>query len=140
MLWRLLLVSLSGLVLFSCSSAELAVEDARVRALVPGSDKTVGYFSLSNQTGQVLTLVGAKAEGVRAIELHTTKADEQGFTRMRRLSEVTVRPGDTMIFTQGGHHLMLFGVEGLDQSLQISLQFKERDPLIVSFRTIGLLD
>ena len=140
MSWRRLLVLTSVLALVGCSAPEILIEDARVRTPVPGTDKTVGYFSLTNRTTETLTLVGAHAEAVRAIELHTTKADSQGFTRMRRLSEVSVASNETVVFTKGGHHLMLFGVDELGEDLQVSLQFKERDSLSISFKTIGLLD
>lgn len=151
MSWRRLPRSLSAFVLLlavvGCSAPDLEVRDARVRALVPGTDKTVGYFRLVNRTEDVLTFTGAKSVSARAIELHTTTADESGIMRMRRLANLRVAPGETLDFAPGGHHLMLFGVAGLGDRVagpgdrvEISLQFEERDPLLVSFRVVGLLD
>jgi len=111
------------LVLTGCArqaEGPLAFEDARVRALLPGTDKTVGYFRVRNTSDAPVVLVGARAPGVRAVEFHTTIRDGDT-VRMRRLEEVVVAPGETAEFSPGGRHLMLFGVTTLPDGLAITL-------------------
>lgn len=119
------IVALAGLVLLhaGCTShadGPLAFDDARVRALLPGTDKTVGYFRVRNTTDAPIVLVGARAPGVRAIEYHTTTRDGDT-VRMRRLQEVVLAPGETTEFAPGGRHLMLFGVSDVPETLPITL-------------------
>jgi copper(I)-binding protein len=111
------------LVLSGCArqaEGPLAFDDARVRALLPGTDKTVGYFRVRNTSQAPVVLVGARAPGVRAVEFHTTTRDGDT-VRMRRLQEVVLAPGETADFSPGGRHLMLFGVTTLPERLPITL-------------------
>jgi len=67
-----LLLCLAGGALAGCgtepaATAPIEVTDARVRALIPGQDKTVGYFELTNNTTATLTLLSAEADAARAI-------------------------------------------------------------------------
>ena len=118
---------LIGLLLIAsaCSPApEIAIENARVRALIPGQDKTVAYMDVQNRTARAVTLVGASAASVRAMEIHTTRMDN-GVMRMRRLKSVEVPAGKKVRFEPGGRHLMLFGVESLDGELLVQLEFSD---------------
>ena len=119
------------------SAAPLQAENARLRALIPGQDKTVGYFDLSNSSAVPVTLIRAESEHVRAIEFHTTSMDD-GIMRMRRRSTVTVPPATTIHFQPGGDHLMLFGVRSLEQKNPIRLIFEDDTMLLVEFRQIPI--
>jgi copper(I)-binding protein len=115
----------------------LEFSEARVREPIPGQDKTVGYFNVTNQGGRPVTLVGARADGVRAIEMHTTLHDD-GMVRMRRLPEVVVTPGETVAFEPGGRHLMLFGVVGVPETLIVVLVTEGGDEIAVPFARFPL--
>ena len=117
--------------------APLQVDNARLRALIPGQDKTVGYFELHNSSAVPMTLIRAESEQVRAIEMHTTIIDD-GIMRMRRRSSVTVPPATTIHFQPGGDHLMLFGVRSLEQKNLIRLIFEDGTALPVEFRQIPI--
>lgn len=124
----------------ACADPGIAITDAYVREPVPGTDKTVGYFNLSNRTDEQVVFVGARSDAVRAIEIHTTRADDDGMMRMRRLGEVPVEPGHAVSFEPGGMHLMLFGVGEPGDSLQVSLLFEGGESHLVEFDVVGLLD
>ncbi len=111
------------MLLAACGAAPAGLEfgDAYVRAPVPGTDKSVGYFSLTNHTGQALTLTAAAAPGVRAIEFHYTE-EVDGLMRMRRLPRIEVEAGGRIEFVPGGRHLMLFGVQDLGEELEVTFQ------------------
>jgi copper(I)-binding protein len=111
------------LVIAQASAAEAAnvtLSNARVRALIPGQDATVGYFDITNSGTTDVVLVAARSEGVGAIEMHTIVVDGD-MVRMRRLERVIVPAGETIHFKTGGHHLMLSGVAELGQTTQITL-------------------
>lgn len=137
---RLSLVWVGFWLLAGCTDQRLSVSDAWVRDPVPGSDKSVAYFSLHNRTGEAVTLLGARAENIRAIEMHTTTADADGVLRMRRLSSVFLAPNETVAFAPRGRHLMLFGIESLEAPLSIQLEFDGGVRLMADFQVRGLLD
>ena len=129
---------LTILTLSACSSpADLTFENARVRALIPGQDKTAAYLEVHNGTSVPVILVGAGADGVRAIEIHTTRM-EDGVMRMRRLEEVAIPPGETVRFQPGGRHLMLFGVTSLGPQLDVQLRFADGSSRRVRFEQIAI--
>ena len=115
----------------------LAVSEARVRAPIPGQDKTVGYFTAHNPSDEAVKLTGAESAAVRAIEIHTTSRDGD-VVRMRRLDEVVIPAGDTVRFEPGGRHLMLFGVAELGENVEITLRTADGQRLPVRFETVPL--
>jgi copper(I)-binding protein len=122
----------------ACSPApEVRIENARVRALIPGQDKTVAYMDVENHTRSAIALVGASAESVRAIEIHTTQMND-GVMRMRRLKAVDIGAGEAMRFEPGGRHLMLFGVRSLNQALPVRLEFADSTVREVVFEQIPI--
>jgi periplasmic copper chaperone A len=113
----------------------LQVADARVRAPIPGQDKTVGYFTARNAGTETLVLSGARSEAVRAIEIHTTQRDGD-MVRMRRLDEVVIGAGETVRFEPGGRHLMLFGAADLANVVEIVLLGPDGAEHHVTFRVM----
>ena len=113
----------------------LAIDDARVRALLPGSDRTVAYCDVTNRSDAAIRLVRAESRDVRAIEFHTTIVDAD-MLRMRRLPDVTIAPGATVQFRAGGEHLMLFGVRSLGETLEITLVTDTGATVTAAFRQI----
>ena len=115
----------------------LEVSEARLRALIPGQDKTVGYFTARNSSDRDIVLIGASSTAARAIEMHTTIRDGD-VARMRRLPEVVITPQDTVRFEPGGRHLMLFGVSELGTATDIVLETADGHRFAVSFETIAV--
>lgn len=115
----------------------LIVRDARVRALIPGQDRTAAYFEATNRSGEPLVLVGAESPAARAIEIHSTSRDGD-VLRMRSLQEVRIEPGATVRFQPGSHHLMLFGVRSLDEETEIRLLTGKGEAVSVSFRQVPI--
>ena len=107
--------------------AEIIVTDATVRLLPPGVPNTAAYFSIQNQSDTDQTLVGASADFVAKAEIHNHILVDDMMS-MKQQSEVVIQPGETVSFSPGGLHIMLFGLkqplrEG--QSVVFSLQTKE---------------
>lgn len=93
-------------------------ESARIRLPVPGTDKAVGYFQMTNNTDAAITLVGVRSGNIRSIEMHTM-IREGDMMRMRRLRTVEIQPDETVEFVPGGRHLMLFGADGLGDRVDL---------------------
>lgn len=138
-LYCLLLAALAGP---GCSAPDagdsdaLVISEARVRALIPGQDKTAGYFTARNGTDDAVVLSGARSEQARSIEMHITVQDGN-MMRMRRLEAVEIAPGETVRFEPGGRHLMVFGVDSLETGMDIELQFQDGTSIPVHFETIA---
>jgi periplasmic copper chaperone A len=113
----------------------MQISDARVRAVIPGQDKTVGYFTARNNGDEALVLIGARSDAVRAIEMHVTLRDGD-MARMRRLDEVVIEAGETVRFEPGGRHLMLFGATELETPVEIVLLQRDGAEVAVPFRVM----
>ena len=135
LLRTLAVIILTGTCALPAVAEELRIDNARVRDLIPGQDKTVGYFEATNPGAAPVIIVGARAEPVRAMEIHTTNRDGD-IMRMRRLEEVVVPAGGSVRFQPGGNHLMLFGVRSLDSALTVELLFADGSTQTVSFERI----
>ena len=110
------------------------VDDARVRPTRPGSLHSAAYFSLENTGSVAVRLVGATAEGVRAVELHRTVA-AGGVARMEPVDGVDLAPGAAAAFAPGGLHVMLIGVERTlapGDTLALALAFASGDTVRVA--------
>ena len=117
--------------------AGLQVDNARIRELIPGQDKTAGFFDVRNTTSEPVVIMRAESAAARAIEFHTTRLDA-GVMRMRRLTEVRIEAGGMVQFQPGGHHLMLFGVRSLEDPTEIRLITGDGEALSVPFRRVAI--
>ena len=107
--------------------AEVIVTDAIVRLLPPNVPNTAAYFSIQNRSDTSQILIGASVDFANKAEIHNhIMVDDM--MRMQHQSEVVIQPGESVHFSPGGLHIMLFGLkhplrEG--QSVAISLKTKE---------------
>lgn len=121
--------------LAACNQTEtppIDVADAWVRKPIPPLDKTAGYFKIRNNTPSPVTLQKAVSPQARSIEFHETTR-EGDMTRMRRMSSLTIGPGEQAVFEPGGKHLMIFGFTEDKSLAMITLQFESGKTLDVPF-------
>ena len=120
----------------SCgSNAEYLIRDARIREPVPGQTKSVGYFTLANQTDENLVLVGVSIAGVGAVEMHET-TERDGVMRMRKLKEVSIPAASEVAFVPGGKHLMLFRISELNAPVDVEFTFADGRVLTQPFELV----
>lgn len=119
------------------AGAPVRVTDARVRAVVPGQDKTAAYFTIENRGPTPFVLAGVESARARAIEIHTIVRDGD-MARMRRLPQVVVEPGALVRFAPGGLHLMIFGVSEPLDPFTATLVSADGQRLEVAFETVAL--
>jgi copper(I)-binding protein len=113
--------------------AEVTVTDATVRLLPPGVPNTAAYFSIRNSSDISRTLIGASADFATKAEIHNHVLMNDMMS-MQQQSEVVLQPGESVQFSPGGLHIMLFGLkqplrEG--QSVSFSLQTKEGESISI---------
>jgi copper(I)-binding protein len=82
----------------------LTVGDAWMRSIMP-SRPAAGYFTLSNDTAEPRTLVGASSPACGTLMLHHS-LHQGGQERMVMVKKVTVPAHGKLEFAPGGYHLM----------------------------------
>jgi len=114
----------------------LMMADAWTRPLAPGATVAAGYGALMNHTTQADTLVGARADGVGRIEIHTM-SDVDGVMQMRPLEGgVALAVDGAASLAPGANHLMFMDVtrtwaEG--ETVPVTLMFESGAEVPVEF-------
>jgi copper(I)-binding protein len=114
--------------------AEVIVTNATVRLLPPGVPNTAAYFSIQNSSDTSQTLIGASVDFASKAEIHNHVLMNDMMS-MQQQSEVVIQPGESIQFSPGGLHIMLFGLkqplhEG--QSVTFSLHTKEGESIRIT--------
>ena len=86
----------------------IVISDVRILAPLAGSDTGVAYLSIRNSSDAAITVTGARSPQFRSVEMHETTL-ENDMMRMRKLDRVLIGAGETVLFEEGGRHLMLLG-------------------------------
>jgi copper(I)-binding protein len=123
-----LLLSLVG-----CGGSEpsLRVEGAWSRPTA-GATPGVVYFSIVNDGGAPDRLLGAHSTRCASVEIHQTRIVDDRMSMAPVKNGMTVAPGESVAFAPGGHHLMLFGLDG-------PLEVGEVYELLLEFEITGEL-
>ena len=88
----------------------IVVGGAYVPAAPPRAGVAAAYFDLRNDGAQVAEIVGAKGACAPTIGIHRT-IERGGIARMLPVSSLSVGPGETLRFEEGGLHVMLHGFD-----------------------------
>jgi len=122
------LIALSG-----CGDAAPPQPAATVRlAAVPGRPAS-GYFQLRID-GNRGALVSVTSPQAGRIEMHETM-NMSNMSAMRALGPVPVHDGETLSFTPGGRHLMVYDVSrdiAAGQRIDLVLHFQRGDPVTLA--------
>ena len=111
------------------------------RPTIPNRPGVV-YLGIHNTGAATDRLIGARAEGVEAVELHLAR-QQDGVMTMRPVEAIEIPAGGMAHLGPGGYHLMLFGIaEPLTdgESLSLTLVFEAAGEIAVSVpvsRTAG---
>jgi copper(I)-binding protein len=114
----LLGLSLLGLSLHA--QAQTSVEDAWVRATVPGQPATGAFMHITSTTDS--KLVGVSSPVARTVQIHqmSMKGDVMN---MQQVDSVELPAGKTVVFDSNGYHVMFMG---------LAAQVKEGDQVPVT--------
>ena len=117
---------LGGLVM-PAFAGDITVENAWARASAGPARAGAAFMTIKN-TGDADTLVSAKADISKKVELHTHIHDN-GVMKMRQVENIAVGTGMTML-QPGGYHVMFMG---LNEPLKEGTSF----PLTLVFDKAG---
>lgn len=122
------------ILLAACGSGgEISVNDAWVRAMPPGSGMTAGYFVLTNDTAEDVSIVSASSGQFALVEIHRTVTID-GVSRMQQQEAVAAPAGASVRFEPHGLHLMLMRPEpGLQPGDTVSLSLRLADGREIPF-------
>jgi len=131
---RLLTLLLGCCWLSACSveNTPLVATDIVVARPLPGVRMGAGYLSLSNATSQRILITKVMSPNFESVEMHESVL-EDGISRMVRLDEVAILPGQTVHFEPGGKHLMIR--HRVDAADVVTLKFYDGDALLLSIDT-----
>lgn len=109
------------------SYSENEQNEVGVRPAISGGN-SAAYFSYINPLDVADTLIYVHASKAELTQLHESFKTEDGLMGMREQKNVVVQPADTIIFKQGGLHIMLIQLrEDLNagDSVKIELGFSK---------------
>jgi periplasmic copper chaperone A len=95
----------------------------------PGS----GYFEY-RVTGDRGALLSVTSPQAGRVEMHETMAGAHNMMEMRPLARIPVRDGETLSFTPGGRHLMVYDLArtvAAGDRVDLILHFERGDPVTI---------
>jgi copper(I)-binding protein len=131
---QLTLAVLSALLMVACSEkqAPLTASDAIVTRAVPGMPMSAGYFKLTNNSRQAISISHVTSPQFASVQMHETIIEDE-VARMVQLEILTLQPRETVSFERGGKHLML--MQPSDDIDSVTLQFFAGESLLLSVST-----
>jgi len=125
---------LLALFLMACTEgqAPLTASNVIVTQPVPGMTMSAGYFELTNNSGQAMSITHVTSPEFASVEMHQTVIEDE-VARMTALGTLTLQAGETVSFEPGGKHLML--MRPSDNIESITLRFFASEALLLSVTT-----
>ena len=114
------------------SQAPLTASNVIVTQPVPGMAMSAGYFDLSNNSRQAISITHVTSPEFASVEMHQTVIEDE-VARMTALGTLTLQAGETASFEPGGKHLML--MRPSDEIDSVTLQFFDDESLLLSVTT-----
>jgi len=109
------------------------VEQAYVRATIPGTSHSSSYMEIENKGEKVITLLSASSDISPRVEIHQhTMVD--GMMRMRKLNSIDIKSKERVKLQPSGLHLMLFDVKKplkAQQHIELTLNFSDNESVIM---------
>lgn len=115
----------------SCEASEtgaVTADSAWLREQKDASGTSAAYFSLCNGTAAPVKLTGLSTPAAAMAHLHETSRDANGVVSMAPVGEITLQPGERVVFEPGGKHVMLMNLSGPIASgdhADLTLQFAD---------------
>ncbi len=95
---------------------------------------TGGFATMTNNTDQEITLVGASSELATMTEVHEVVMIDGEMKMQAKDGGITIAPGETVTLEPGGLHVMLMGLKNAlleGEEVQITLDFEGADDVEV---------
>ncbi|MBW8191075.1 copper chaperone PCu(A)C [Neiella marina] len=117
--------ALLSLAMVPAIGCELTVEDAYVRAPIPGVPNTAAFLRINNSCSEPVSLIAGQASAAKSVELHT-HIHEDGMMKMRQVDAIIVAANDSVELKPGGYHLMMFEIDS-------ALKDAKSTPILLTF-------
>lgn len=124
----------AALALTAAAPAGVVVEGAWMRSIIP-SRPAAGYFTLENNSGADLSLVGASSPACGMLMLHQSM-DMGGQAMMKMVPVVKLPAHGKVSFSPGGYHLMCVHPTSAMQhgaTVPVTLRFGNGDTITTPF-------
>ena len=115
----------------ACSADQppLTAEQLQIARPLAGMSMGAGYLTLKNNSDQKIRITQVHSPDLKSVEMHESVL-EDGVSRMYKLQEVVILPGQSASFEPGGKHLMLRYAATIPD--QVTLQFYAEETLLLS--------
>lgn len=90
------------------TSGDIRIFHPQIQVAFASARTAAGYMSISNEGSEADRLIGVRIEGHDAT-IHQSR-EENGVATMVHLASVEIPADDTVIFEQGGLHIMVMGL------------------------------
>lgn len=120
----------------------IEVHAAWMRPHPQGRDVTAAYFALDLASGRSDRLVSARIDGAERVEMHGHSMDPQtGMMHMEAIGPQDLLAGARMLFVPGGRHLMVFGLNPVEEGDSVAgvLVFERAGEVPVTFEVRSTL-
>ena len=120
--------------LSACSADSLpplVASSIEITEPIPGSKMSAGYFALTNNTDDVISISRVVSPEFESVEIHESLV-ENGVAKMRRIPELLIPANSTVSFERGGKHLMLKRPVGT--ATQVSLNFLSGETILLGIQ------
>lgn len=110
------------------------------RATPKGAQTAIGYMTIKNNGNTAERLIGGSVDVADRFQLHSMTM-ENGIAKMRELSDIEIKPGQTIEFKPGGSHVMFVNLKHpLSKGERISgtLVFKRAGKLQIEYSVEGI--
>jgi copper(I)-binding protein len=119
----------------TCSAGGLQISNPWVRATPKGATVGAGYLTITNKGAESDRLIGGSAAPASRFEVHTTVI-ENGVAKMRPVSGLEIKPGETVELSPGGMHVMFVGIKQplkQGQTVKGTLVFEKAGTIAIEF-------
>jgi copper(I)-binding protein len=121
------LIALAALLAAASAFADVTVENAWVRATVPGQKSSGAFMQLTSS--EDVTLVGARSPVAGIVEIHEMAMDDNMTMKMRAVPGIALPAGKAVALKPGGYHVMLLDLKDTmkaGQTVRVTLMVKDR--------------
>lgn len=130
-----LVLALSAGPVLAAGGSRIKIDDAWVRATVPGQPNGAGYMEIENDGDRPDRLVAVESAAAERVEIHTVD-HEGGVARMRRIDGLDIPADGEVKLAPGGYHIMFLKLKAPfteGQRVSATLRFERAGDIPVQF-------
>ena len=112
----------------------LSIEQAYIRATIPGTSISSSYMEIENKSDNVITLERITSDASPRIEIHQHTMIN-GMMRMSKLNTLDIKSQERVKLQPSGLHLMLFDIKKplkAQQKVELTLHFSNKESVVMT--------